>query len=459
MRNLIKKILKESKDGLVLHIGEIVIVNGTFQDKEFNNKIGTVKYFKADGDIVGIEFEGWTGGHDGRISFRRNTGSIWEFFTSRKALKIYGYTIKPVDIDSDKFFISEQEENEIHGKWDNDTYVLYDNKGRIGSGTLYPFRKTQSGFYVREDGNTQHTLMGLSVYPTYRGKGYGKEIIKQIENRCLEKGIDRLYILVEKNNPAVKLYRSMGYEEIPTNRAYLTFVKQIPENTLKESEDDFDWVEIPEVPKMHSYVDKVRYALLNTEFQLKCSDVCQIWLNHPTDKEMSGVMVSERGPYFKHEIILSDVKNTVDNHKLEWYHPYYVKLYNILKQIPENTLKESEEEFGWVEKEEDFLPTDKAIAIWMEDLTPQEVDRVMAFLRDYNKWAFLKRMMKRHDWAGSSKPIRNSLSVLILHPDGGISAWTHGGNVVTQRNMWDDMVEKNQGELRIVDAQDILKIY
>lgn len=45
-------------------------------------------------------------------------------------------------------------------------------------------------------------------------------------------------------------------------------------------------------------------------------------------------------------------------------------------------LTESEEEFGWVEKEEDFLPTDKPIAIWMEDLTPQEVDRVMSFLRD-----------------------------------------------------------------------------
>lgn len=206
MRNLIKKILKESKDGLILHIGEIVIVNGTFQDKEFNNKIGTVKYFKADGDIVGIEFEGWTGGHDGRISFRRNTGSIWEFFTSRKALKIYGYTIKPVDIDSDKFFISEQE-------------------------------------------------------------------------------------------------------------------------------DDFSWVNLPELPEGDTYLDKVRYSLLNTEFELQSEEDgrhYKIWLNNA---ENSGNMINHRADRFKPEVIIPELKDVVKHHKNEWYHPFYKKLYDILVQI------------------------------------------------------------------------------------------------------------------------------
>ena len=53
---------------------------------------------------------------------------------------------------------------------------------------------------VREDGEQQYTVMGLSVHPDYRRKGYAKEIIRQMENKCIEKGVDKLYILVDKNN-------------------------------------------------------------------------------------------------------------------------------------------------------------------------------------------------------------------------------------------------------------------
>lgn len=112
----------------------------------------------------------------------------------------------------------------IHGSWVNDSYVLSDDKGKIGSGTLVPFKK-DSGFYVREDGKTQYTVMGLSVHPEYRRKGYAKEIVKQIENKCKEKNIDNLYILVTPGNPAINLYKSMGYEEIPIKQKFIALRK------------------------------------------------------------------------------------------------------------------------------------------------------------------------------------------------------------------------------------------
>ena len=127
-----------------------------------------------------------------------------------------------------KKILKEELGNKPHGKWENNSYVLYDDKGKIGSGTLYPFDESaMSGFYVREDGEQQYTVMGLSVHPDYRRKGYAKEIIRQMENKCIEEGVDKLYILVDKNNvSAINLYRDMGYKEVTTPRRFMTLVKE-----------------------------------------------------------------------------------------------------------------------------------------------------------------------------------------------------------------------------------------
>lgn len=128
-----------------------------------------------------------------------------------------------------KEILREEVENKPYGKWDNTTYILYGDKERIGSGTLHPFdESTTSGFYVREDGEQQYTVMGLSVHPDYRRKGYAKEIIRQMENKCIEKGVDKLYILVSKHNvSAINLYKSMGYKETPTDKNFITLVKEL----------------------------------------------------------------------------------------------------------------------------------------------------------------------------------------------------------------------------------------
>jgi ribosomal protein S18 acetylase RimI-like enzyme len=124
-----------------------------------------------------------------------------------------------------KKILKEETEEKVNGSWVNDAYVLSNDKGRIGSGTLVPFRNGD-GFYVREDGKRQYTVMGLNVHPDYRRKGYAKEIIKQMENRCIEKNIDSLYILVAPGNIAINLYKSMGYEEIPIEQKFVALRKR-----------------------------------------------------------------------------------------------------------------------------------------------------------------------------------------------------------------------------------------
>jgi len=104
-----KSMLKESTT-IPLRINDIVTVNGFFQGKNFNNKVGTIRYFKGGGEIVGIEFEGWSLGHNGRNFLR--SGPFWEFFMDKRSQDAHGYTITPIEIDSDKFFISENYSND-----------------------------------------------------------------------------------------------------------------------------------------------------------------------------------------------------------------------------------------------------------------------------------------------------------------------------------------------------------
>lgn len=94
--------LYESEEGkesttIPLRINDIVTVNGFFQGKNFNNKVGTIRYFKGGGEIVGIEFEGWSLGHNGRNFLR--SGPFWEFFMDKRSQDAHGYTITPIEID------------------------------------------------------------------------------------------------------------------------------------------------------------------------------------------------------------------------------------------------------------------------------------------------------------------------------------------------------------------------
>lgn len=89
-----KSMLKESTT-IPLRINDIVIVNGFFQGKNFNNKVGTIRYFKGGGKIVGIEFEGWSLGHNGRNFLR--SGPFWEFFMDKRSQDAHGYTITPIE--------------------------------------------------------------------------------------------------------------------------------------------------------------------------------------------------------------------------------------------------------------------------------------------------------------------------------------------------------------------------
>ena len=56
-------------------------------------------------------------------------------------------------------------------------------------------------------------LEDLFVLPEYRGKGYGKALLKKLAELCVEKDLGRLeWNCLDWNTPSIKFYRSLGAE-------------------------------------------------------------------------------------------------------------------------------------------------------------------------------------------------------------------------------------------------------
>ena len=56
-------------------------------------------------------------------------------------------------------------------------------------------------------------LEDLFVLPEYRGKGYGKGLLKQLAAIAVERGCGRMeWVCLDWNQPSIELYRSLGAE-------------------------------------------------------------------------------------------------------------------------------------------------------------------------------------------------------------------------------------------------------
>lgn len=58
-------------------------------------------------------------------------------------------------------------------------------------------------------------LEDIYIQPQYRGKGYGKQIFKELSSIALERGCGRLELLcLDWNQPSIDFYKSMGAEPL-----------------------------------------------------------------------------------------------------------------------------------------------------------------------------------------------------------------------------------------------------
>jgi len=71
-------------------------------------------------------------------------------------------------------------------------------------------------------------LYGLSVRSRYRGMGVGRALVQQCANQSRSQGASALHLLVfEKNQPAIALYESIGFERVSLPELEATLVDDV----------------------------------------------------------------------------------------------------------------------------------------------------------------------------------------------------------------------------------------
>jgi GNAT superfamily N-acetyltransferase len=66
-------------------------------------------------------------------------------------------------------------------------------------------------------------LEDLFIKPEYRGRGYGKALLKHLAKICDEKGYGRLqWWVLDWNSPAIEFYKSLGAEAMDEWTVYRT---------------------------------------------------------------------------------------------------------------------------------------------------------------------------------------------------------------------------------------------
>ncbi|NDD51701.1 MAG: GNAT family N-acetyltransferase, partial [Actinobacteria bacterium] len=71
-------------------------------------------------------------------------------------------------------------------------------------------------------------LEDIFIKPEYRGRGYGKALLKHLAKICDEKGYGRLqWWVLDWNSPAIEFYRSLGAEAMDEWTVYRTSGKAL----------------------------------------------------------------------------------------------------------------------------------------------------------------------------------------------------------------------------------------
>jgi ribosomal protein S18 acetylase RimI-like enzyme len=56
----------------------------------------------------------------------------------------------------------------------------------------------------------------IAVQPSFRGRGIGKGLLKELEQRCTHRGISKLYCSIDTyNEKALAFYQAMGLDRYP----------------------------------------------------------------------------------------------------------------------------------------------------------------------------------------------------------------------------------------------------
>ncbi len=94
-------------------------------------------------------------------------------------------------------------------------YRLIDADGRRPDGA-----GTAAGFTLTRAIAGEEELLLIAVRPEQRGNGLGRQLLAHLIKDATTRGAERIFLEMRSNNPAERLYRSLGFVPIGLRKDY-----------------------------------------------------------------------------------------------------------------------------------------------------------------------------------------------------------------------------------------------
>jgi len=98
------------------------------------------------------------------------------------------------------------------------------------------YNKKNAGRFYTWENETEIRLLDITLLPQFRGKGIGKHLLERLIQRS-NKIQKRLSLHVDASNPALKLYRRLGFIHLKNHGRYY-YMEREPGNDLKPSSSE-----------------------------------------------------------------------------------------------------------------------------------------------------------------------------------------------------------------------------
>lgn len=77
-----------------------------------------------------------------------------------------------------------------------------------------------AGFVFSRTVADEEELLLVAVLPEHRGKGLGRILIERFKQNARERGVNHVFLEMRTNNPAERVYRAAGFDQIGKRPAY-----------------------------------------------------------------------------------------------------------------------------------------------------------------------------------------------------------------------------------------------
>lgn len=95
-------------------------------------------------------------------------------------------------------------------------YRLLATDGRTASESEEPC----AGFTLVRAAPGEEELLLVAVMPEHRGRGLGEKLVRQAIEDARTRKAERLFLETRHNNPAIGLYRTLGFQPIGVRKDY-----------------------------------------------------------------------------------------------------------------------------------------------------------------------------------------------------------------------------------------------